>query len=180
MMVQSASCWAAGSSGGFGVSSDGSGGSPAVGLPQLRLDELLDELQARVQAIRSTRDRVHSLLDAVLMVGSELELAQVLRRIVDAAATLVDAQYGALGVIGAGGEQLSQFLTVGIAEEDIRRIGPFPHGRGILGELIRHPVPLRLVDLSAHPASYGFPPNHPPMKTFLGVPVRVRDEVTCT
>jgi signal transduction histidine kinase len=146
-------------------------------LPQLRLDELLDELQVRVQAIRSTRDRVHSLLDAVLAVGSDLELEQVLHRIVEAAVALVDARYGALGVIGDGGEQLSRFLTVGVEPEQIDAIGPYPHGRGILGELIRHPVKLRLADLAAHPASYGFPANHPPMKTFLGVPIRVRDEV---
>jgi signal transduction histidine kinase len=146
------------------------------GLPQLRLDELLEELQVRVQAIRTTRDRVHALLDAVLAVGSDLELEQVLHRIVEAAVVLVDARYGALGVIGES-EELSRFLTVGVSEEQIKEIGPFPRGHGILGELIRHPVPLRLADLSTHPSSYGFPPNHPPMNSFLGVPVRVRDEV---
>jgi signal transduction histidine kinase len=117
-----------------------------------------------------------TLLDAVLAVGSELDLQVVLRRIVEAAMELVDAEYGALGVVGDWGG-LSQFLTVGIDEEGRSRIGPLPHGRGILGELIRHPEPLRLEDLTAHPAAYGFPPGHPPMRTFLGVPVRVRDEV---
>jgi signal transduction histidine kinase len=164
--------------GGHGVVMDDLAHSDARPLlPQLRLDELLDELQARVQAIRATRDRVHSLLDAVLAVGSELELGQALHRIVEAAVTLVDARYGALGVISGEGDQLSQFVTVGVTPEQITAIGPYPHGRGILGELIRHPVPLRLSDLGAHPASYGFPPHHPPMKTFLGVPVRVREEV---
>nr|WP_156724959.1 GAF domain-containing sensor histidine kinase [Streptomyces apocyni] len=143
----------------------------------MRLDELLEELQARINAARGTRDRVHSLLEAVVSVGRELDLPQVLRRIVEAAALLVDAQYGALGVIGPDGRTLSQFLTVGLTEEEIARIGPLPAGHGILGELIRDPEPLRLTDLGAHEASYGFPAHHPPMRTFLGVPIRVRDEV---
>ncbi|WP_030245409.1 GAF domain-containing sensor histidine kinase [Streptomyces sp. NRRL S-350] len=146
-------------------------------IPQLRLDELLEELQARIDAARGTRDRVHSLLEAVLSVGRELDLTQVLRRIVEAAAVLVDARYAALGVIGPDGETLSEFLTVGLSEEEIAKIGPYPTGRGILGELIHHPEALRLGELSAHGASYGFPANHPPMRTFLGVPVRVRAEV---
>ncbi|MCW2875280.1 GAF domain-containing protein [Actinacidiphila oryziradicis] len=147
-------------------------------LPRLRLDELLEELQVRINAVRGTRDRVHSLLEAVLSVGRELDLPQVLRRIVEAAVVLVDAEYGALGVIDEEqAERLSQFLTVGVAEEQIAAIGPLPSGHGILGELIRHPEPLRLEEISEHPASYGFPANHPPMHSFLGVPIRVRDEV---
>ncbi|WP_307852944.1 GAF domain-containing sensor histidine kinase [Kitasatospora sp. RG8] len=146
-------------------------------IPQLRLDELLEELQARIDAARGTRDRVHSLLEAVLSVGRELDLTQVLRRIVEAAAVLADARYAALGVIGPDGETLSQFLTVGLSEEEIARIGPYPTGKGLLGELIRHPEALRLADLNEHPASYGCPAHHPTMRTFLGVPVRVRDEV---
>ncbi|BCM64782.1 MULTISPECIES: sensor histidine kinase [Streptomyces] len=148
-----------------------------VRLPQLRLDELLEELQARLDAARGTRDRVHSLLEAVLAVGRELDLEQALRSIVEAAAVLVEAEYAALGVIGPDGKRLSEFLTVGVSEEQIARIGPFPEGHGILGELIRHPEPLRLAKLSEHSASYGFPPHHPPMNTFLGVPIRVRDQV---
>ncbi|SED83955.1 GAF domain-containing sensor histidine kinase [Streptomyces sp. Ag109_O5-10] len=148
-----------------------------VRLPQLRLDELLGELQARLDAARGTRDRVHSLLEAVLSVGRELDLEQVLRSIVEAAAVLVDAEYGALGVIGPDGRRLSAFHTVGVSEEEIARIGSFPEGHGILGELIREPEPLRLAKLSGHPASYGFPPNHPPMNSFLGVPIRVREQV---
>src|SRR4051794_2025253 len=120
----------------------------------MRLDELLEELQARIDAARGTRDRVHSLLEAVLSVGRELDLVQVLRRIVEAGAALVDARYAALGVIGPDGCTLSQFLTVGISEAETKVIGPLPSGHGILGELIRHPEPLRLTDLSAHPASY--------------------------
>ncbi|MEV0321365.1 GAF domain-containing protein [Streptomyces sp. NPDC050658] len=152
-------------------------GEARVRLPQLRLDELLDELQARLDAARGTRDRVHSLLEAVLSVGRELDLAQVLRGIVEAAAVLVDAEYAALGVIGPDGRRLSEFLTVGMSDEKIAEIGPFPEGHGILGELISHPEPLRLPKISEHPSSYGFPPHHPPMNSFLGVPIRVRDQV---
>ncbi|MFF7266306.1 GAF domain-containing protein [Streptomyces sp. NPDC008159] len=155
----------------------GSSEEARVRLPQLRLDELLEELQARLDAARGTRDRVHSLLEAVLSVGRELDLEQALRSIVEAAAVLVDAEYAALGVIGPDGKRLSAFHTVGVSEGQIARIGPFPEGHGILGELIRHPEPLRLAKLSDHPASYGFPPHHPPMNTFLGVPIRVRDQV---
>ncbi|MGW4894056.1 sensor histidine kinase [Kitasatospora sp. NPDC004240] len=146
-------------------------------MPRLRLDELLEELQWRIDAARGTRDRVHSLLEAVLAVGRELDLAQALHRIVEAAADLVDARYAALGVLAADGHSLSQFLTVGLSQEEIDAIGPLPSGRGILGELIRRPQPLRCPVLSDHPASVGFPAHHPPMHTFLGVPVRVRDEV---
>ncbi|QIB47487.1 MULTISPECIES: sensor histidine kinase [Streptomyces] len=149
---------------------------PDQHLPKLRLDDLLDELQARIDAARGTQDRVHSLLEAVLSVGRELGLPQVLRRIVEAAVVLVDADYGALGVIGDD-SKLSQFLTVGIDDERRARIGDLPSGHGILGELIRHPQPLRLPELSEHPASHGFPAEHPPMHSFLGVPIRVRDQV---
>ncbi|MET7640909.1 GAF domain-containing sensor histidine kinase [Streptomyces sp. NPDC005438] len=145
--------------------------------PRLRLDELLDELQLRITEVRGTRDRVHALLESVLSVGRGLELTQVLQRIVEAAATLVEARYAALGVIGPDGKRLSHFLPVGLSEEEITALGPYPTGKGILGELIHHPQPLRLPDLTQHPSSYGFPPHHPPMRGFLGVPIRVRDEV---
>ncbi|MEU6058308.1 GAF domain-containing protein [Streptomyces sp. NPDC047097] len=143
----------------------------------MRLDELLEELQARINAARGTRDRVHSLLEAVVSVGRELDLAQVLRRIVEAAALLVDARYGALGVIGPDGRSLSRFLTTGLDQAGIARIGQLPAGHGLLGEIIRNPEPLRLRELGEHPASYGFPAHHPPMRTFLGVPILVRDEI---
>ncbi len=144
--------------------------------PRLRLDELLDELQARIDEVRGTRDRVNGLLEAVMSVGRELDLPQVLRGIVEAAVVLVDAEYGALGVIGDD-RRLAEFLPVGISDELRAEIGDLPSGHGILGELIRHPEPLRLTELSGHPASYGFPAHHPEMHTFLGVPIRVRDEV---
>jgi signal transduction histidine kinase len=145
-------------------------------LPQLRLDELLTELQARLADVVRTRDRVHGLLEAVLAVGSDLDLQTVLRRIIEAATKLVDAQYGALGVVGEDGF-LAQFVTVGLDEAAAARIGALPRGHGLLGVLIREPQALRLDDLAAHQATYGFPPGHPPMRSFLGVPIRVRDEV---
>ncbi|MDF5755218.1 GAF domain-containing protein [Spongiactinospora sp. TRM90649] len=145
-------------------------------LPGMRLDDLLSELQARLQAVLETRDRVHALLDAVVSVGSDLDLETVLRRIVQTATTLVDASYGALGVIGQE-NSLVQFIPVGLSEEEIARIEHWPHGLGLLGLLIKEPQPLRMAHISDHPESYGFPPGHPPMGSFLGVPVRVRDEV---
>ena len=117
------------------------------------------------------------LLDAVLTVGSDLDLPTVLQHIVRSAASLVDARYGALGVLDETGTALSQFITVGLDDEARRAIGPLPKGHGILGLLILEPKPIRLPDLHEHPDSYGFPPNHPPMKSFLGVPIRVREQV---
>jgi signal transduction histidine kinase len=145
-------------------------------LPQLRLDDFLAELQVRLTAAVETRDRMHALLEAVVAVGQNLELEVVLRAIVEAAVTLVDARYGALGVIGEDGE-LAEFIPVGLDEDQIAEIHHWPEGRGLLGELITNPAPLRLDDISEHPQSYGFPDGHPPMKTFVGVPVRIRDEV---
>ncbi|WP_236654526.1 sensor histidine kinase [Streptacidiphilus anmyonensis] len=145
-------------------------------LPDLRLDQLLEELQARLDVARGTRDRVHALLEAVLTVGRELDLEQALQQIVETAATLVEARYAALGIIGEN-ELLAKFLTTGLTPEQVKAIGPYPTGHGILGELIRHPEPLRLRDIGEHAASVGFPANHPPMHSFLGVPIRVRGEV---
>jgi signal transduction histidine kinase len=125
----------------------------------------------------ATRERLHSLLEAVVEVGGDLDLQVVLHRIAEAAATLVDAEYGALGVISEDGRGLSQFVVVGIDQKMVETIGSLPEGHGVLGELIRDPHPLRLDDLSSHARSFGFPPGHPPMHTFLGVPIRVRDHV---
>lgn len=144
---------------------------------RVSLGTLPDELQARLRAAEwGTGGPPHLLLEAVLSVGKGLELSQVLRRIVEAAVVLVDAEYGALGVIGSD-SRLSQFVTAGISEEDAAAIGHLPAGHGILGELIRHPTALRLTELGEHPSSYGFPPHHPPMHSFLGVPIRVGDAV---
>ena len=101
----------------------------------------------------------------------------MLERIIAAAVDLVDARYGALGVLDESGSRLAQFITIGIDEEGRRAIGSLPEGHGILGLLIVDAKPLRLPDLREHPDSYGFPPNHPPMTSFLGVPIRVRDQV---
>ena len=145
-------------------------------LPHLQLDELLAELQARLQAVPAARDRMRALLEAVVAIGSGLDLESTLRRIVETAVDLVDATYGALGVIGEG-NRLAEFIPVGLSEEEIGRVHHWPEGRGLLGLLIEDPRPLRLADICEHPASSGFPDGHPPMRSFLGVPVRVRDEV---
>jgi len=110
------------------------------------------------------------------MIGSGLELEAMLYRIVKAAIDLVDAKYGALGVIGED-RQLAQFIPVGISDEDISRIHHWPEGRGVLGLLAKNPHPLRLAEISRHAESSGFPAGHPVMRTFLGVPVRVRDQL---
>jgi signal transduction histidine kinase len=144
-------------------------------LPHLRLDDLLAELQVRLQAVLSTRDRVHALLEAVVAVGS-LDLDVVLRQIVEAAVGLVNARYGALGVIGEEG-RLADFIPVGLDESQIAGIDHWPEGHGLLGALITDPRPVRLADLAADPRSSGFPAGHPPMRSFLGVPVRIRGEV---
>lgn len=120
---------------------------------------------------------LRELLDAVLTVGSDLDLPAMLERIIQAAVDLVDARYGALGVLDESRTRLAQFITVGLDDETYRAIGDLPEGHGILGLLIVDAEPLRLPDLREHPDSYGFPPNHPPMRSFLGVPIRVRDEV---
>jgi signal transduction histidine kinase len=120
---------------------------------------------------------LRQLLDAVMTVGSDLDLPSMLERIIQCAVDLVDATHGALGVLDETGTRLSQFITVGIDEAGRRAIGDLPEGHGILGLLIVDAKPLRLPDLSEHPESFGFPPNHPPMRSFLGVPIRLRDEV---
>jgi len=145
-------------------------------LSGLRLDELLREVQDRLAEMASTRDRMQGLLDAVVAVGEGLELDATLRRIVESAVDLVDARYGALGVLDPSGG-LSRFLHVGMDGPTVAAMGHLPEGKGLLGQLILDPRPLRLADLGAHESSVGFPPHHPPMRSFLGVPVRVRDEV---
>lgn len=145
-------------------------------LSGLRLDELLGEVQERLTEITHVQDRMRGLLDAFLAVASDLDLDSTLRRIVQAAVDLVDARYAALGVLDTDGT-IARFLHVGIDEQTRAGMGHLPEGKGILGQLIVDPRPLRLADLGAHEASVGFPPGHPPMRSFLGVPVRVRDAV---
>jgi signal transduction histidine kinase len=153
----------------------GNASSPGL-LPDLQLDELLAELQGRLEAVLATRDRMRGLLEAVVAIGSGLDLESTLRRIVQTAVGLVDATYGALGVIGED-RRLAEFIPVGLSQDEIERIHHWPEGHGLLALLIDDPRPLRLADIAAHPKSSGFPDGHPPMRSFLGVPVRVRDVV---
>ena len=151
-------------------------GIPRSVLPSLGLDELLAELQVRLQAVVATRDRVNALFDSVVAIGMNLDIEVVLRGIVESAVALVDAQYGAMGVIGEGG-RLAEFIPVGLTEEEISQIHHWPEGRGLLGALIRDPRPVRMAKLAEHELSSGFPAGHPPMTSFVGVPIRIRDEV---
>ena len=160
-----------------GETTDRRAGSPLRDtLSQLRLRELLVEVQDRVEQIVEGRDRLDGLVEAMLVVTSGLELDVTLKTIVHTAIDLVDARYGALGVRGHDHE-LVEFIYEGIDAKTHELIGPLPSGRGVLGHLIDEPKPIRLDNITQHPASVGFPPNHPPMRTFLGVPVRIRDEV---
>jgi signal transduction histidine kinase len=122
----------------------------------------------------TNQDQMRAVLDAAIAVTSELSLDAVLQRIVESAAKLTDAKYAALGVIDQSGAALENFVTTGLDDEAVARIGDFPRGRGILGVLIHDAEPLRLGDIASDPRSVGFPPNHPPMKSFLGVPILLR------
>jgi signal transduction histidine kinase len=146
-------------------------------LPALELDELLSQLIERAQDVKGAQSRLRGLLEANRSVVADLDLPTVLRRIVEAAVELVHAQYGALGVVGGEGIGLEEFIHVGLDDDTVGAIGHLPEGKGLLGLLIEQPEAIRLDDLSLHARSVGFPEHHPPMKGFLGVPVRVRDEV---
>ncbi|MDQ1698735.1 MAG: hypothetical protein QOG34_598 [Frankiaceae bacterium] len=156
-------------------------GEPREPLPTLStldLRSLLAEVTDRMESVALLSDRLQALLRAVVTIGSHLDLSTVLRSIAETAAVLADAQYAALGVVDPSAEvRLSEFITVGIDEQARAVIGDLPHGRGVLGLLIREPRAIRLANLSDHPSSYGFPPGHPPMSTFLGVPITIRGEV---
>jgi len=127
-----------------------------------------------VDALTVSEERLRALFAAGLAVTSELSLEALLHRVVETAAELTGARYAALGVIDASGSELEQFLTHGIDEDTRAEIGALPRGRGILGVLIRDAKPLRLHDLAHDPRSVGFPPGHPPMHSFLGVPIVLR------
>ena len=122
-------------------------------------------------------DTLRRLIDALLMLEADVELPVLLRHFIEEARSLVGARYGALGVLDRTGTGLEQFITIGLSETEVEMIGAPPAGRGVLGLLIEAPETLRLSDISAHPERFGFPEHHPHMKTFLGVPVRVRDDV---
>lgn len=144
---------------------------------ELELDELLAQLIDRAQDVRSAQHRIQGLLRANRSIVGDLGLETVLRRIVEAACELLEARYGALGVLSPDGSGLEQFIHVGIDAEQVATIGHLPQGKGVLGALIEHPSPIRLHELADDPRSVGFPANHPPMHTFLGVPITVRGEV---
>lgn len=146
-------------------------------LSQLRLRQMLTERQDRIEQMTTSREHFDGLLEAMLTVSSGLDLAATLRRIVDAAIRLVDCRYGALGVLNHSGDRLQEFVYAGVDDETRHLIGELPTGHGLLGLLIDRPAPLRLDDITGHPASAGFPAHHPPMRTFLGVPVRIRGQV---
>ena len=123
------------------------------------------------------RRRFERLLAAGVEIFSERSLDRVLQRVVDSAREVAGARYAALGVLSADGTTLSEFVTSGLSEVERERIGALPQGRGLLGLVIRERKPIRSADISRHPQRYGFPPNHPPMKSFLGVPIVSRDQV---
>ncbi|MDD7939576.1 GAF domain-containing protein [Actinomycetospora lutea] len=137
----------------------------------------VDEPGVRGTSGAASPERIAALFSSLTSIAEGLDLDAVLHRIVEAAVELVDARYGALGVLDEAGAGLSRFVYTGFDEEARDRIGALPRGHGLLGELIRRPEPLRLADLHDHPSSVGFPAHHPPMRSFLGVPVRVRGAV---
>jgi signal transduction histidine kinase len=158
-------------------------GPPAIfhaDMPQFALEAPLCRsprvrgLRVSFRRVEESEHRLRALLDAGIAVTSELSLDAVLQRLVETAAELTGARYAALGVIDRAGQGLERFIVTGIDPETQAAIGDLPRGRGILGVLIREAKPLRLEDLSTHPSSVGFPPHHPPMKTFLGVPILLR------
>jgi signal transduction histidine kinase len=147
-------------------------------LSMLDLRSLLAEVTDRMESVALLSDRLQAVLQAVVSIGSHLELPMVLRNVAETAAELAGARYAALGVVDPTAEsRLSEFITVGIDDDTRQVIGDLPHGRGVLGLLIREPHSIRLANLSDHPSSYGFPPGHPPMHTFLGVPITIRGQV---
>ena len=157
----------------------GAGREPALtfpDLPRLELEQLLAQLVERAHEVMAAQGRLRGLLRASQMVTRDLTLPAVLRRIVEAARDLVGARYAALGVISPTGG-LAEFVHSGMPEDAVARIGHLPEGKGLLGALIEDPRPIRLRRIASDQRSAGFPPGHPPMSSFLGVPIRIRDEV---
>jgi GAF domain-containing protein len=145
-------------------------------LPRMELDQLLSQLVERAQEVMGTQGRLRGLLHASQMVTGDLDLPTLLRRIVEAARELLGARYAALGVIGSDG-QLAEFVHVGMDDETVARVGRLPEGKGLLGAVVEDPRPIRLANIGDDPRSSGFPDEHPPMGSFLGVPIRVRGVV---
>lgn len=152
---------------------------PEAPLLWLGLDQQLDDLSGRVRELARAADQLQRLLEAVVAISREDDLETVLRRVITSAMGLVDARYGALGVLDETGEQLQEFIAEGLTEAEqaaLEDVG-FPRGRGLLGHLIHHPEPLRVDDIGSHPSSYGFPPGHPRMRSLLGVAITSRGTV---
>jgi signal transduction histidine kinase len=145
-------------------------------VPKLELDELIDQLVERAQGVKRAQGRLRALLRAIQTVSGDLSLELVLRNVVESACALADAEYGALGVIGEDGG-LEQFIHVGLDPQLATLIGDLPQGKGLLGALITDPRPIRLQHMSDDGRSAGFPAHHPPMESFIGVPIRVRGEI---
>ncbi|MEZ0580286.1 GAF domain-containing protein [Nocardioides sp. MH1] len=160
-------------------SAPGSGpGSTDPALEKADFETLVREVEARMQGALDQQERLRLLLDAVVSIAADLTLDGVLSRIVAIASRLAEARYAALGVLGdASDKRLRTFIYHGITEEEAVEIGDLPRGHGLLGLLIDRPEPIRLHDIAEHSESYGFPANHPPMHSFLGVPVRIRDQI---
>ena len=144
-------------------------------VPRMELEEVIDQLTARAQDVLAAQGRLRQLLRANAGVVGDLSLPVVLRQIVTSARDLVQARFAALGVVRDG--VLEEFIHTGMDADGVARIGHLPQGEGILGLLIDHPEPVRLTDLADHALSVGFPAGHPPMRSFLGVPIRVRDQI---
>jgi GAF domain-containing protein len=142
---------------------------------RLELDELLEQLVLRAQDVQDNQSRLRGLLHAYLAVARADDLDTVLRHVVEAARELVNAGYAALGVVRRG--QLVRFIHAGMDPDVVTQVGHLPQGKGLLGVLVEHPESLRLRDISEHLASVGFPEHHPPMRSFLGVPIRIGDRV---
>jgi signal transduction histidine kinase len=129
--------------------------------------------------LRSIEDssKLRRIIEAMLLIGADLDLADLLRHVIEEARSMTGARYGAIGVLNEERTALAEFITIGLDPEAEQRIGNRPKGLGVLGLVITEPQPLRITDVNAHPNRYGFPVNHPPMSSFLGVPIKVRDEV---
>lgn len=138
---------------------------------------LFNRLAERQDVVVKESDRVQQIFDAILLVEENLELPALLRHVVQEASSMTGARYGALGVLNDDQTGLAEFVTVGLEAEQVSNMGPPPTGKGVLGVLITDPRPLCLADIGDHPDAFGFPVNHPPMTTFLGVPIKVRGEV---
>jgi len=152
------------------------GGLTFPDLPRLELDQLLSQLVERAQEVLATQGRLRGLLRANQALLADIEVRPLLQRLIASARELVGARYAALGVLdGHGG--LAEFLHTGLPAETVAAIGPLPRGKGLLGALIEDPQSIRLDDVTEHIRSAGFPPGHPPMRSFLGVPIRIRDQV---